>query len=159
MNMTDEKNFLMKNVDEQAEWPLAQREKIELNKRQMQEKIEMVQRKREQREEELREKYIEQSRKWEVLRQETAERKREEERIELERHRKRLWVTIVSAHAVVRDQFFGKFMELRHMKKVIRSVKKMTTKLIYFLRKNLKSRGKDADTRLKNKIRQTFNFL
>ena len=39
------------------------------------------------------------------------------------------------------------------------SVKRMTAKLVFFLRYKLRKIGKDVDTRSINKIRDTLNFL
>jgi hypothetical protein len=68
MNLTNEKNFLTKNVDEQAEWSQLYRDRLDYNRRFLSEKIHLVNLKKEQREEEMRKKFIEQSRKWDVIR-------------------------------------------------------------------------------------------
>jgi hypothetical protein len=59
MNLTTETNFLNKNVDEQADWASYYKERIEFNSRFLEEKIQLVNIKKEKREEEMRNKAIE----------------------------------------------------------------------------------------------------
>ena len=70
--------------------------------------------KKEKREEEMRQKFIDQSRKWDMIRAQMAEiRLQEEKRLE-EKHRKQIWVIILTTKSLIKDQFFGKFNELLH---------------------------------------------
>ena len=73
MNLTNEKNFLAKNVDEQAEWAHMNRERLEHNRRFLEEKIQLVNMKKEQREEEVRKRMIEYQQRWDVIRKQMAE--------------------------------------------------------------------------------------
>lgn len=75
MNLTNYKNFLINNVDEQSEWPQLMMDRLEQNARELDEKIASVNQRKEQLEEANRVRLFEFSKRWDVYKQKMAEQR------------------------------------------------------------------------------------
>ena len=109
MNLSNYKDFLMQNVDEQCEWPQMMQQKIQEKGRELQEKIASVNQKKETLQEENRKKLIDHSKRWEVYKIQQAIEKEKERDLRERQRRKKMWIAMILVHDLMKNQFLLKY--------------------------------------------------
>ncbi|TNV85798.1 hypothetical protein FGO68_gene9239 [Halteria grandinella] len=156
MNLTNYKNFLINNIDEQAEWPQLMQQRLDEKAKELDERILQVNARKEHLEESQRQKITEFAKRWDIFKNQAAIRK-EEQRLEgIKQNRKHLWMVILTNHSVLRDQFYAKFKQMVDARDWQLDIIRVTRSIVYALKRIVRRRGKTFDDRQKGTMRHTF---
>jgi hypothetical protein len=141
MNLKEYKNFLINNIDEQAEWPYILQQRLEEMGPELDSKIASVNQRKEEIDEENRIRIQEHLKRWDVYKKKAAEL-REIQRLQHEKElRKRTWIVLMTARLLVAENFYGKFkgraIAIWNRDRILRA----TRKIMYRLRRIVSHNG------------------
>lgn len=156
MNLTNYKNFLINNIDQQAEWPKLIQQRLDEKARDLDEKIQQVNERKEQLQEAHRNKITEFAKRWDKFKAQAAII-REQQRLEgIKAERKRLWCVILKNHSVLRDEFYRKFKMMVDARDWQLDIIRVTRSIVYALKRIVRRKGKLFDERTRSTLRHTF---